>query len=158
WLARLYREGVEPSGSLQKVSDRSLILLFWIYPGAREVSFRSLPRAFLPGRQVMGLCVRAGRQAQRKHRTFARFARCRHVAAHHAREFAGDGKPESRAAVALRGRGIGLGELLEQLRLLFRSHADTGVGDGELDPVATVGDPPCPQSDLAFLGKLAGIA
>jgi hypothetical protein len=35
----LYREGVEPSGSLQKVSDRSLILLFWIYPGAREVSF-----------------------------------------------------------------------------------------------------------------------
>src|SRR5262249_52410513 len=23
WLARLYREGVEPSGSLQKVSDRS---------------------------------------------------------------------------------------------------------------------------------------
>ena len=43
WLARLYREGVEPSGSLQKVSDRSLILLFWIYPGAREVSFRNLP-------------------------------------------------------------------------------------------------------------------
>src|SRR5262249_50747421 len=40
WLARLYREGVEPSGSLQKVSDRSLILLFWIYPGAREVSWR----------------------------------------------------------------------------------------------------------------------
>src|SRR6516164_8326426 len=39
WLARLYREGVEPSGSLQKVSDRSLILLFWIYPGAREVSW-----------------------------------------------------------------------------------------------------------------------
>jgi hypothetical protein len=38
WLARLYREGVEPSGSLQKVSDRSLILLFWIYLGAREVS------------------------------------------------------------------------------------------------------------------------
>ena len=38
WLARLYREGVEPSGSLQKVSDCSLILLFWIYPGAREVS------------------------------------------------------------------------------------------------------------------------
>src|SRR2546423_7094624 len=41
WLARLYREGVEPSGSLQKVSDRSLILLFWIYPGAREASSRS---------------------------------------------------------------------------------------------------------------------
>jgi hypothetical protein len=37
-LARLYREGVEPSGPLQKVSDHSLILLFWIYPGATEVS------------------------------------------------------------------------------------------------------------------------
>src|SRR5499427_468338 len=34
WLARLYREGVEPSGSLQKVSDHILIPLFWIYPGA----------------------------------------------------------------------------------------------------------------------------
>src|SRR5215469_8408485 len=38
WLARLYREGVEPSGSLQKVSDHIPILLFWICPGAREVS------------------------------------------------------------------------------------------------------------------------
>src|SRR5262249_17301833 len=41
WLARLYREGVEPSGSLQKVSDHIPILLFWICPGAREVSFRT---------------------------------------------------------------------------------------------------------------------
>src|SRR5215469_9387574 len=39
WLARLYREGVEPSGSLQKVSDHIPILLFWICPGAREVSW-----------------------------------------------------------------------------------------------------------------------
>ena len=38
WLARLYREGVEPSGSLQKVSDHTLVPLFWIYPGAMEVS------------------------------------------------------------------------------------------------------------------------
>jgi hypothetical protein len=37
-LARLYREGVEPSGSLQKVSDHILVPLFWIYPGARKVS------------------------------------------------------------------------------------------------------------------------
>ena len=40
WLS-LYREGVEPSGPLQKVADNSLILLFWIYPGAREVSVSS---------------------------------------------------------------------------------------------------------------------
>src|SRR5580704_12159509 len=36
WLARLYREGIEPSGSLQKVSDHILIPLFWIYPGATK--------------------------------------------------------------------------------------------------------------------------
>jgi hypothetical protein len=36
WLASLYREEVEPSGSLQKVSDHILVLLFWIYPGARR--------------------------------------------------------------------------------------------------------------------------
>jgi hypothetical protein len=36
WLARLYREGVEPSGSPQKVSDHILIPLFWIYPGATK--------------------------------------------------------------------------------------------------------------------------
>jgi hypothetical protein len=41
WLARLYREGVEPSGSLQKVSDHTLVPLFWIYPGAMEVSWRA---------------------------------------------------------------------------------------------------------------------
>src|SRR6516164_7563908 len=38
WLARLYREGVEPSGSLQKVSDHTIVPLFWIYPGASRVS------------------------------------------------------------------------------------------------------------------------
>src|SRR5262249_35276871 len=61
WLARLYREGVEPSGSLQKVSDRSLILLFWIYPGAREVSWRpqAVPRGqrIMPSRPPQRLCA-----------------------------------------------------------------------------------------------------
>jgi len=36
WLASLYRKGVEPFGSLQEVSDHILVLLFWIYPGARR--------------------------------------------------------------------------------------------------------------------------
>src|SRR6266542_2910815 len=48
WLARLYREGVEPSGLLQKVSDHIPILLLWICPGAREVSWR--PRVAPPSR------------------------------------------------------------------------------------------------------------
>src|SRR5215831_2930042 len=106
----------------------------------------------------IGRLWRAARQAHRKHRAFAQLARYGHVAAHHARELAGDGKAEAGAAEALSGRGIGPAELLEQLSLLLRSHADAGVSDRELDPVATVGDPAHPQPDLAFLGELAGIA
>src|SRR5262249_36087615 len=81
------------------------------------------------------------RQSPRNHRALARLARHGHVATHHARELAGDGKPEPRAAEALSGRGIALTELLEQLCLLLWSHANAGVSDRELNPVATVGDP-----------------
>jgi hypothetical protein len=35
-------------------------------------------------------------------------------------------------------RAISLGEVLEQLRLLFRGQADAGIRDGKLDPVASV--------------------
>ena len=80
------------------------------------------------------LCVRAARQAHCKSRAFARLARHCHVAAHHAGELAGDGKTEAGAAETLRGRGIGLGELLKQLGLLLRRHADASIGDGKLDP------------------------
>src|SRR5258705_12966326 len=62
----------------------------------------------------------AARQAHRKDRTFTRFAGHGHVTTHHTRELAGDGKAEPRPAVAPRGQGIGLRELLEQLALLFR--------------------------------------
>jgi hypothetical protein len=47
--------------------------------------------------------VAAARQPYREHRTRAQFARHRHVAAHHARELAGDCEPETGAAEALRG-------------------------------------------------------
>ena len=63
--------------------------------------------------------MRAARQANCKDRALAGLARHRHVAAHHACELARDGKAETCAAVAPRGRGICLGEFLEQLRLLF---------------------------------------
>ena len=101
---------------------------------------------------------RAARQAHCKNRAFARLARHCHVAAHHAGELAGDRKAESSAAESLRGRGIGLRELLKQLCLLLGRHADASIGDGQLDPVAAVPDPACPQLDLAVLGELAGIA
>ena len=35
---------------------------------------------------------------------------------------------------------------------------DAGVGDGELDPAASIGDPARSQRDLALLGELKGIA
>ena len=42
WLAGLYREGVEPSGSRRKVSDFVLILLSWTFPDATTIgSIRS---------------------------------------------------------------------------------------------------------------------
>jgi len=76
----------------------------------------------------MGLCVRAARQAHCEDRTFARLARHRHVAAHHARELPRDGKAEPRPAVAARGERIGLGKILKQFRLLLGGHADAGIG------------------------------
>ena len=42
-------------------------------------------------------------------------------------------KPQPGAAELLRRRGVGLAELLEQLRLLLRRHADAAVGHGVLE-------------------------
>src|SRR5215472_14939010 len=102
--------------------------------------------------------LRSPRQAHSEYRALARFAPHRHIAAHHARELAGDGEAETGAAEALRGRGISLAELLEQLRLLLRRHPDAGIGDGELDEVAAIAYLACRKLDLARLGELAGIA
>src|SRR6266481_4143778 len=101
---------------------------------------------------------RATRQAHGEHRAFARLARHGHVAAHHARELAREGKAEARPAVAARGQGICLGKFLEQFRLLFGGEPDAGIRDGKLDPVATVRHVAYPQRDLALLRELTGIA
>src|SRR5215831_9641656 len=101
---------------------------------------------------------RAARQAYRKHRALARLACHGHVAAHHARELARDGQAEAGAAVLPCGRGIGLGELLEQLCLLFSGHADAGVGDSELDEVAAIAHLACRKLDFPRFGELARIA
>src|SRR6516164_2780405 len=97
------------------------------------------------------------RQTHYKHRTFAQFARRRHIATHHARELAGDGEAETGAAEALRGRGLGLAECLEQLCLLLRRHANAGIDHRQLDPVASVNHPSRSQLDLTVFGELAGI-
>src|SRR5262252_10208515 len=102
-------------------------------PAARQ---RPRPDAeIVDGEVSWRLCVVAAWQPHREHRAFARLARHGHVAAHHARKLAGNGKAETGAAEFLRGRGIGLAELLEELCLLLRRHADAGIGDGELDEV-----------------------
>ena len=62
------------------------------------------------GRLACDLGVRAARQAHCKHRTSAHLARHGDAAAHHG--------------------GVGLAELLKQLRLLPWGHAYPGVGDG----------------------------
>src|SRR5262249_19308711 len=97
------------------------------------------------------LYVRAPWQAHGERRAFAVLARHGHIAAHHARELAREGKAKSRAPETLCSRGIGLTEFFEQLCLLFRGHADTRFSDRELDPAATIGNPARPQPDLAFL-------
>jgi hypothetical protein len=68
-------------------------------------------------------------QAHRKDRALARLARHGHIAAHHARELARERKAEPGAPVAARRERIGLGEILEQLRLLLGGDPDDGVGD-----------------------------
>src|SRR5262249_679167 len=77
----------------------------------------------------------AARYPDRKHRAVASLGRQGQVAAHHARELAGDGEAETGAAEALRGRGLGLAECLEQLCLLLRRHANAGIDHRQLDPI-----------------------
>src|SRR4029434_4704119 len=127
----------------------------------RSPTARQRPRPDVAIAGVTGswrLTVLAAWQAHREYRALAGLAGHRDVAAHDAGELAGDGQAQPGAAEALRGRGFGLAELLEQLGLLLRCHADAGVGDGKLNPVAAVAHPARPQLDLALFGELAGIA
>jgi hypothetical protein len=57
-----------------------------------------------PFAKIWSAYVCADRQAHREDRALARLARHRHVAAHHARELAREGKTEPGAAVAARGQ------------------------------------------------------
>src|SRR5262249_14131936 len=124
-------------------------------------SFENLSPLFPPsphrGGRVLRLCG-ATPPPHPKERTLARVSCHGDVAAHHACELAREGKAEPRAAEVLSSRGIGLAELLEQLCLLLRRHANAGVGDSELDGVTAIAHLACRKLDLARFGELAGIA
>src|SRR5262249_42224392 len=100
----------------------------------------------------------APRETPRKHPTFSPVALPRPVPAPHSRQLSGDGKAKAGTAIAPRSERIGLGEVLKQFRLLLRSHANAGVSDRELDPVAPVRRLAHPQGDLTLFRELAGIA
>src|SRR5262249_11258007 len=114
------------------------------------------PALFL--NRLSRLCVCAHRQTPPENPAFSWLARHPPLPAPPSRQLAGDGKAEPGPAEALSGRGISLAELLEQLSLLLRSQANARIGDRELDPATSVGDPARMHPDLAFLGELAGIA
>ena len=78
------------------------------------------------------------RQPDRKGRALTRLACHRNVTTHHLAETLANREPEAGAAVFAGGRGIGLGEFLEQFVHLLGRHADAGVGDRERDPVAAI--------------------
>src|SRR5262249_7513480 len=87
---------------------------------AKPIEFESLVatigRVLTPRKQMFRPCWPGWRPPPHPHhqpRTLDLFACHGHIAAHHARELAGDGKAETRAAEVLRGRGISLGELPE---------------------------------------------
>src|SRR5262249_19933530 len=79
-------------------------------------------------------------------------------APHQARELAEVERPAPRPAVAPRGQGICLREILKQLRLLLRRHADAAIRDRKLDPLASVRHLAHAQGNLALLRELAGVA
>src|SRR5262249_13916716 len=118
---------------LQAALDRTALLQCAAWPEARQ---RPRPDAEIAG--AVGSWRLAPRQAHSEYRAFARLARHGHVAAHHARELAGDSEAEPRAAVAARRQGIGLGEILKKFCQLLRCHTDAGIGNRKLDPVAAV--------------------
>src|SRR5262249_1109187 len=99
-----------------------------------------------------------GGEAHGEDRALARLARHNHISPHHPGEFARKGKAQARSTVAPRSQGMGLGEPREELRLLCRRHADAGVGDRKLDPVASIHKFAHLEGDFPLVSELARIA
>ena len=73
------------------------------------------------------------RDGEPDRRSLAEAAAHRHVPTHQDRESLADHEPETGAVRTPRGRGLRLGELLEQQPLLIAREADAGIGHRQLD-------------------------
>ena len=78
------------------------------------------------------------------------------------RQLLADRDPQTAAAIAARGRLVGLGEALEYPLLRRLVDADPRIRDLEADPYAVIADIPRRafhgQVDMSLLGKLDGIS
>ena len=90
----------------------------WLARAERGPAGPALRRAAEPG-------------GERERAAVAHLALDADLAAHQFDEPRGDRQAQPRAAVAARGRGVGLGERIEDLRLLLGRHADARVGHRE---------------------------
>jgi hypothetical protein len=93
-------------------------------------------------------------------RALARLALHADLAVHHDHELLGDRQAQAGAAVAARGRAVGLREGLEQLRLHRGRNAHAGVAhlEAEDDAVVAFGLPGDADDDFAALGELDRVA
>ena len=114
-------------------------------------------RQLLRGGQFQGLRRLARRQGQAHGKLRALPGRALHADAplHQLHELARNGRTQARAAEAARGRGVGLGEGVEDALQLLRIHADAGVLHVQVQLARAVAHA---QQDLATLGELDGVA
>src|SRR4029078_13118743 len=78
------------------------------------------------------------RHAEKKGRAFPRLAGQTDRAAERFDNALGDGKTESRAAIAARRRTVGLLEILEDAHLIRGGNADAGIADRKTDALVIV--------------------
>src|SRR5262249_46275693 len=77
-------------------------------------------------------------QANGEHRALALLACHSNVTTHDATEVPANGKAETGAAVFASGRGVRLGEFPEQPPDLLFGHAESCIGYGNGDPIASI--------------------
>ncbi len=128
-------------------------------PGDASAGPRS-PTPLRPGRSHRHAVQRAGIDGDGERRGAAGLAADADIAPQQIRQALADRQPQPAAAEAAAGRGIGLGERLEQSGDLLGAHADARVDHVELQQrrlslfASQAGD----DANLAEFGELDGVA